>query len=299
MESFKEGPKGLARLKAEQAKIGEQIQEARKPSKMLFELMETTNPDDSIQHDPDLAAQYDALFLTRKGNQALIGYLTQRPISYEELEKWYREGNALKEQGVTVDGSLEDQPGESLNYYIEGKKVPSVTLSKVPIDEDPRFTIDGDTQDLGITLVILQINLDDFKNPLIQHVLNVLAQYNTVAAYLPKQFVYNPNYGNLSEAELESIQEAIHEDEQHGREFIEENKSELSEEDRKSMEQSISHIIQEKKDYPEKFSRQAQEQLRGLPFTEAAKIPFAMEAIKSIANKYSQTKFYYGEKPSE
>lgn len=292
----------LARLKAQQEAIQAQIQEIRKPSPMIFALLETTSPDNSVQHDPNLANRYDALFLTRQGNQAIIGYLTQRDISYEELAESYREKKELEAQGIVVKPSFGDQPGESLNFHIGGREEPSVTLSKVPISGDPRFTINDDIPEEGVNLIILHINLDDFKeSPLIREVLNYVARYNTITAYLPQQFVYNENYGDLGEAELKQLQDNVKKINEEGEELLK-----LCQQGNLTVQQiegiskfMISDRIQRINDYPEKHRREIQKELTKLIFTKASRNPLILAAINSIGGRHSNTKFYYGEKSSE
>ncbi len=306
----------LARLKAQQEAIQAQIQEARKPSGMLFQLVETTSPDNSIQHNPDLANEYDALFLTRQGNQAIVGYLIQRPVSYAEKEEKYREQEEFKKLGIFVDSAVKDQPWDTLNYSIAEGKEPSVSISKIELNGDPRFTIDGDEPELGVILVVMQVNLDDLKDPLAQKILNFVARYDTATAYLPKQFVINDDPNTAIAEENKRIAE----------ELLKENPN--PDEQLKEVDVELRKLLEGRNELPgeelmetmdetyNKWSAAMDKTMRYrmvlagtpvIPKVPLGKFPFSaikstsliMKAIEGIADRYSDTKFYYGEKPSK
>lgn len=289
----------LAKLKADQVRIQTQIQEARRPSRMLFQLMETTNPDSNIQHDPDLANQYDALFLTRQGNQAVIGYLTQRPSTYEEQEKWVEEEKVFRDQGITVDSAKENQLGTALNYYVKEGKEPSITVSVVDIGDDPRFKVNGNVIEEGKNLVMMQVNLDDLKNPLIQKVLNHIMRYSVAEPYLPKQLAFDPAAKRPSDIFTTEMGEEQMQEE--ARNLARVRYSELTEEQRAEegmleyFEKRYALAMRLAQPDISKIAATKELVLDGFPFSEVLKIPLLKEAFMSIQERYSETRFYFGE----
>lgn len=168
--------------------LSSELREPR-PSKMLIQLLETTNPtDDRPQHLTELGNEHNALFLMRQGSQAVIGYLINSWPGYKERVEFFGKMEELKREGVRVQTDTEESIDGS-DFYIGASEKPSVRASFVDLSKDDRFSIDGDPPSPGHAMVTVTVSLDDLvQNPPVSHILDAVASYYAPQPALPRQF---------------------------------------------------------------------------------------------------------------
>lgn len=306
-------PDSLSNLKAQQAKLLERIQHARRPSRVLFDMLEQTGPEDTPQHLPALANQYDALLLMRQGGQAVLGYLSERPVSTNEKDLWEKQVEGLKEQGVRMGKVLEGQEGhvagllgDHLEFYLEGQAEPVFTMYTIDIGDDPRFYIDDREPNPGFSLVFLQVNdLKNLNDLAVQRALDSVVAHMVVEPYVPRQFEYNSDNRPEHLSDEKMIAEIQHdkipiEDKKNTLEKLmarvvkggmmpEEQLEERIDEAKNVLEGLDRDMVKQEEDIKKKYAKRLAALLSTLPFSQITEIPLLMEALNGIKDRYSDS----------
>ena len=168
-----------------------ELQQVKTPSETLLQLLELSDPaSGEPQHFTDLANQSRALFLMRRGNQAVIGYLVSQYPTHEAARDFYRELNdpeGLKSQGCRVET---DEEGNDINFYFSDKPAPSIKTYFLDMERGD-FHINNETESPlpGQAIMAIIVSLEDLvKEKLVPPALEAIVHYQAPSPFLPVYF---------------------------------------------------------------------------------------------------------------
>ncbi len=167
-------------------------QRVKTPSETLLQLLELSDPaSGEPQHFTDLANQSRALFLMRRGNQAIIGYLVSQYPTHEADRDFYRELNdpeGLKSQGCRVEA---DEEGNDINFYFSDKPAPSIKTYFLDLMERRDFHINNETEQPlpGQAIMAIIVSLEDLvQEKSVLPALDAAVHYQARSPFLPVYF---------------------------------------------------------------------------------------------------------------